>query len=89
LIILSTWSIVVGRISTPLSIICSIVLRYAPVSILSNFSNSSSVKSFEVRVFPSSLSTFSSSEAARPEILLCCISASGSISASLMLPFTA
>jgi len=56
--------------STPLTIICSITFVSALVPISSNFYFNSSVKSFELRVFPSTLSTFESKLISNPAILL-------------------
>jgi hypothetical protein len=63
--------IVAGGTSLPLTRICSIELRCAPSSISSSFCFNSSVKSLEVRDFPSTLSTLVLKVASNPAILLC------------------
>jgi len=86
---LGTVFTVVGATSVPLIRICSMVFRYAPFSIPSNFNANSSVKSLEVNDFPATLSTLPSRLLNKPEILLYAILASSLISALTMLPLTA
>jgi len=60
---------VVGVTSVSFTKICSIAFTYASLSMPSNLSLYSSVKSLEDNTFPSILSTFPERESDKPEIL--------------------